>query len=1140
METIDELQELVESLGQENARGRLLKRGEARATIRREGILPEDAPPLGATLDTDLSEFGFSLLRACLALREQGAGPESWRKGFFKAGSAFEALVRNAASDVPERGFWRVVGASSYHLAGYSAMAYSLLKQQQGDANFAPAEMAIIRLVLRDLEALRAEARNWLRNPAHQDRAISESLTEGESNPDDAISLILTTAIYRAFALFEFALASGEEGLHGEALNVLRVALNVATRVAIVPLWWLIRIALHLIDDLWDNSLHRVLPTLGPDDSENYSEIRELFLASLYARRSSEVELWPSQREAARRAADLADDLVVALPTSAGKTRIAEICSLMTLSTGKRILIVTPLRALSAQTERLFRNTFGPLGFSVSSLYGASGMAPGDDDALRERNIVISTPEKLDFALRNDASLIDNIGLIVLDEGHMIGAGDRELRYEVLVQRLLRREDAGQRRIVCLSAILPEGEQLEDLTAWIRSDAKGDAVQSQWRPTRQRFGTLIWRGDHARLQFDLDQDGPFIERYIEQRPAIKPRHNPFPWTRSTNRELTLAAAWKFAEEGKRTLIFCTQRDNVESYGRTIVDLWRRGFLPSLLQDENAVSRAKAIGAEWLGTDHPAVQCLDAGVAIHHGRLPNAFRRELERLLSEDVLAVTVASPTLAQGLNLNAAVLLVPRLDRAGTKLSGEEFANIAGRAGRAFVDLEGLVIHVLHGSEQQQRLRKWRGLVTAAKARSLESGLVLVADEVLRRLARGGILNREDAFEYLANNNDAWGDPEQEENKEPFEHLLEKLDSIVLGLVEALDADTEDLPQLIDQMLTGSLWARQITRRGEDERQKQLALFNARSRLIWNYTTPVQRRGHFAMGVGLDAGLMIDEMAEELAALVDKADEASLSGDLEDMTDALSSIAERLLVVRPFAPNAPLPSNLRVLLASWLDGTPVREIGPDNMQVIENLFIYRLVWAIEAIRTRRVALGWQPEIVVGGGAACVETGVPRLMMAMLIRAGLPSREAAKAVIDDLKPEFIDNAGLIRWLRSNDVAALTDTLNWPTAETASLWHHFRGEMLGGASQRWTSRKMRRNIELDTQVRQPVANRPYRVEALEDGSVGIYTPDFQPVVMLRGGMRDQLPSVLSARFEEGSRQAIVKRLGRGGRTWRSER
>ncbi|PNA99015.1 hypothetical protein C1X98_31415, partial [Pseudomonas sp. FW306-2-11BA] len=80
------------------------------------------------------------------------------------------------------------------------------------------------------------------------------------------------------------------------------------------------------------------------------------------------------------------------------------------------------------------------------------------------------------------------------------------------------------------------------------------------------------------------------------------------------------------------------------------------------------------------------------VAIHHGRLPGPFLREVEGLLAAGVLRVTVASPTLAQGLNLNAAVLLIPTLYRAGVPLSGEEFANVAGRAGRAFVDLEGLV----------------------------------------------------------------------------------------------------------------------------------------------------------------------------------------------------------------------------------------------------------------------------------------------------------------------------------------------------------------------------------------------------------------------------------------------------------------
>ena len=49
-------------------------------------------------------------------------------------------------------------------------------------------------------------------------------------------------------------------------------------------------------------------------------------------------------------------------------------------------------------------------------------------------------------------------------------------------------------------------------------------------------------------------------------------------------------------------------------------------------------------------------------ASAHGRLPSPFLRELEILLSEGVLKVIVASPTLSQGLNLNAAVLLVPAL----------------------------------------------------------------------------------------------------------------------------------------------------------------------------------------------------------------------------------------------------------------------------------------------------------------------------------------------------------------------------------------------------------------------------------------------------------------------------------------------
>jgi hypothetical protein len=55
----------------------------------------------------------------------------------------------------------------------------------------------------------------------------------------------------------------------------------------------------------------------------------------------------------------------------------------------------------------------------------------------------------------------------------MIGPSEREIRYETLVQRLLRRADAAERRIICLSAILPSGDELDDLTAWIAPTNRG-------------------------------------------------------------------------------------------------------------------------------------------------------------------------------------------------------------------------------------------------------------------------------------------------------------------------------------------------------------------------------------------------------------------------------------------------------------------------------------------------------------------------------------------------------------------------------------------------------------------------------------------------------------------------------------------
>jgi len=129
------------------------------------------------------------------------------------------------------------------------------------------------------------------------------------------------------------------------------------------------------------------------------------------------------------------------------------------------------------------------------------------------RKIVASTPEKLDFALRNNPGLLDDVSLIVLDEGHMLGPSEREIRYEVLVQRLLRRSDASKRRLVCLSAMLPSGDELSDFVSWIRSDEPGEPIWNEWRPTRLRYGEITWHSSFARYELRIEDETSLPENW---------------------------------------------------------------------------------------------------------------------------------------------------------------------------------------------------------------------------------------------------------------------------------------------------------------------------------------------------------------------------------------------------------------------------------------------------------------------------------------------------------------------------------------------------------------------------------------------------------------------------------------------------
>lgn len=1062
--TADEIEAAITEAISPEFRGQLLNRGKARSMIWSEGILPHDAPKFSPELSYDLLSYGYSLLSMGIRLKELKGNAEIYRSAFSKSAAAIEAVLYKGDPKEKTYGFHNIIAASAYHLSRYSAKAYSLFQNTLSKRNLSPLEKALCMVILRRFDQLEEEILAWKIEGKGSDENLSSYIDldinyidlESEVN---VVNSAITDNYYSAMSHFLMALEYGDKELLNESLRLLRENLKVCSEFNLVPQWWVHRLTIHLLDDLWSCSFHEIL--LANDDEQvgDWSVLRWYFIASLYKRKKAEIELWPSQIDGAKRAMDQNDDLIVCLPTSAGKTRIGEICILRCLSAGKRVIFITPLRALSAQTESGLRKTFSPLGKTVSTLYGSIGTSNFEQDTIRTKDIVVGTPEKLDFALRNDPSLINDVGLIVLDEGHMIGLNEREIRYEVQVQRLLKRMDADQRRIVCLSAILPDGEQLKDFVEWLRRDKEGDPVKNNWRPTDLWFGEVVWSNDNAVLNFRIGEERPFVPRFIKGTvPPIGKRRLIFP---KDSQELSLATAWKLIEDGHSVLIYCPLKISVESFAKIIVDLHKRGSLISVLDvSADKLKLALALGSEWLGDNHPILECLKIGVAIHYGTLPTPFRKEMEKLLRERILKLTISSPTLAQGLNLAATAIVVHSLYRNGEVIPASEFKNVIGRAGRAFVDIQGIVLHPMFDNHRKRR-NTWDNLIKDTKNKNIESGLFQLVCLLLQRMYQHiKAKSLDDVIQYITNNANNLDFPAIDEETDEVKSNAKRiwyeqiaiLDTAILSMIGENECDENEIPYILDNILNGSLWQRCLLRKPDKMRLLLNKTILSRANYIWKNSTSRQRKGYFLAGIGLDSGKKLDAIAAEVNELLVIANYHISTKNSAKAILGISKLAEIIFTIKPFVPKV-IPENWKNILATWLRGESLANDNHEEVSIIlefvENGLIFLLPWGLEAIRVRAEAnsdeitegmtiVDFETNLVV----PAVENGSLNTSATLLMQAGFNSRLAAIKAVNDGNGTFTSSFELAQWLKSPQVVVLSDSLNWPTPETSVIWLEF--------------------------------------------------------------------------------------------------
>jgi hypothetical protein len=285
-----------------------------------------------------------------------------------------------------------------------------------------------------------------------------------------------------------------------------------------------------------------------------------------------------------------------------------------------------------------------------------------------------------------------------------------------------------------------------------------------------------------------------------------------------------------------------------------------------------------------------------------------------------------------------------------------------------------------------------------------------------------------------------------------------------------------------------------------------------------------------------LTTGQTLDAWADTLNPLLVTANAQILQNDRAAAVVALTAIAEHVFTFYPFKPDV-LPANWRDLLRRWLQGEALTSDTPDQaaetMRFIENGLVYRLPWAMEAIRVRAQANGdtvfglAMDDFELSVAVAAVETGTLNRAASLLIQAGFSSRLAAIKAVTDTNATFDNSQGLHQWLRSVGLALFSPLPNWPTPETRQLWIEFTESFEPQERQVWANRSYRGGVTwLDVP---PPPGTPVQLHRW-NGQVHVLSGDGSPLGRFDSLINIAHKGLLSAEVGHDVRELTINYLG----------
>lgn len=864
-----------------------------------------------------------------VACRYYHAGVFDKACDFFERGA--ELLEHNNVTGVQEdhfTNFNRMVGSLAYYCACQYSKAFILLRGRAYESGISRMLWCFLTKRFIDLE----------------EQAKQVLLSSSKEDIGSAYEILLARAMELTVNYFYY----GQERYLESAIDTIKDATELSMLSDEPAIWWLFRLV-RIIEEgilkssLWanvgQNQLFKVddgdwieaFKSIGIDyqpifDSSAKLKLRQ-YINSLSFRKHPVTELFFSQRKALEKVLGI-EGAVVSMPTSSGKTRIAELVILQTLifDTSSKVLYIAPYRSLSYEMEETLSATFNPMDYYVTHLYGSAQYTALDRQEMEQARVVIATPEKAKAILRANDAMVEEIRLVVMDEGHLLGAGQREVANEMFSEELRRIVKTNHGRFLVLSAVMPNAEEM---SVWL-AGSNEHVVEETWRPSSQRFGKIRCYGS----KLDIEWEGEprcFNPSFVKTANCVD------------KKELIALAAKKLSSLGS-ILLYCPTPAQVMSNAKVML---------AKLEDDEDVDWGN--DPDWIVFQLVCKECDDdsiylqmakKGILCHSAALKGDVRRYTERLLRKGKAQYVYATTTLAQGVNLGVStVIVVGTFISQGTYLTVRDFWNMAGRAGRSFVDTEGKILIVCDSKDlKTARKSNWVAdkFLDSDSVDRVESGIYHWLHRLKEIQERIG-LDFDEFLQLIAENDlSGLGDADK---------FFELVDDSLLALDLAYSDAAEDDLRWVEEHFRNSLAV--IQEATENERQKNIDILKSRVRAVRKMTNSSPVPQAFASsGIPLGVALFFEEQTERMNAMVEEYLQSNR--DLDSKLDFFYQFDQFVSEIPSSRIVRYELDELDQIREAWINGEPMNY---KQMGVAENYYGYTITWFMNALAARHAMM---------------------------------------------------------------------------------------------------------------------------------------------------------------------------------------